>query len=236
MSYMSGYNTSPGGSRRESPRPRVKDSRPVYNLLGSMSHRTQPLLPSLRYVRASDPVEAPSPAALEDESHARRTSSCPTSQDHTRRTQPIPVILARSLYERQVAAHHQPRLSPVDHHATPLTVRSLWECQVTESPTRRPFYDECHHNPLPVRSHCERQVTAGRDLETSHVEQLTPVHMVRSTEERQVPVASLPNLPYLTSSRHPLNGSLDRKPRSMRTQSSTLRPDLDLPSITHTYR
>ncbi len=234
MSNMSSYSTSPGGSRRENPRPRVVDSRPVYDPSGSTSLGTQPFRSPTRYVRASGPVDAPTLVTFEDEWYARRTSSRPVSQDHSRRIQPLPVIPARSSYERQVADHQRPRLSPTELPPTPLSARSLWERQVAERPARRPFYDERRIDPLPVRSYYERQVTAGNDTDTSLIEPLAPTHTVRSIEERQVPVASLSILSHPTSSRHPLNNSLDREPRSMGTQSLTHEPNLGLPSITHT--
>ncbi|KAF8319904.1 uncharacterized protein EI90DRAFT_3132213 [Cantharellus anzutake] len=82
----------------------------------------------------------------------------------------FPVMPARSLRERQVAAHPPSVPSFVSHHVPPPT-SSLHAYDI---------------NPLPVCLHCERQVPDGNYTKFSPISQVTSSHTVHSIEERQL--------------------------------------------------
>ncbi|KAF8331893.1 uncharacterized protein EI90DRAFT_3123007 [Cantharellus anzutake] len=128
MSYKSGYIESSNGPRRESSRSRVEDSQHVYRPTESVPYGS---------------------SSLRSPPSAQHTTSPHDLGDREYFEAHLPVMPARSLRERQVAAHPPSVPSFASHHVSPPTVRSLWERQVTEGPTSQSSSHAYDINPLP---------------------------------------------------------------------------------------
>ncbi|KAF8342324.1 uncharacterized protein EI90DRAFT_3116274 [Cantharellus anzutake] len=124
MSYKSGYIESSNGPRCENSRSRVEDSQHVYRPIESVPYGS---------------------SSLRSPPSTQHTMSPHDHGDREYFEAHLPVMPARSLRERQVAAHPPSVPSYASHHVSPPTSSSR-------------AYDI---NPLPVRSHCERQVPDG---------------------------------------------------------------------------